>query len=348
MGHVAGLPGPHIAYVRNIEPGLPLFLFNYSDRKLHGIYEAASHGQMNIDPYGWSNNGKERTPYPAQVRIYIKTHCQSLSEAQFKPIISDNYYRPHHFYFELDHTQLQGLLSLFAPMRLTGNTSLTYGAPKRNDLLKTLPTTKMKAEPLADAMVPGQQEEPASERKRGPKLAFRIRENKYAPLLSDEIANNQGTQSRASSISSEDGGIKDHVSDWEDLANDDVAAAPSSCSQGVNGEGKPLDRELVINGDQVTMTPEERVLVKLKKLALERNSLSQLSKDSADDDSAPYVSAMPSEDSKQIPDVPPISSEDNMSTCDPCPNSAVLIRMLKELQERTKALEKKQVSLFVL
>ncbi|KAJ0979279.1 hypothetical protein J5N97_014753 [Dioscorea zingiberensis] len=39
-----GLPSPHFSYVRKIEHGLPLFLFNYSDRKMHGIYEAASCG----------------------------------------------------------------------------------------------------------------------------------------------------------------------------------------------------------------------------------------------------------------------------------------------------------------
>lgn len=62
-----GLPAPHFSYVKNIEPGLPLFLFNYSNRKLHGIFESASSGQLNIDPYGWTENGTERTSYPAQV-----------------------------------------------------------------------------------------------------------------------------------------------------------------------------------------------------------------------------------------------------------------------------------------
>lgn len=62
-----GLPSLHFSYVKNIEPGLPLFLFNYTGRKMHGIYEAASHGQMNIDLYAWTDNGTERTPFPAQV-----------------------------------------------------------------------------------------------------------------------------------------------------------------------------------------------------------------------------------------------------------------------------------------
>ncbi|CAN0927887.1 Kelch-like protein 5 [Linum grandiflorum] len=108
-----GLPGPHIAYVKNIDPGLPLFLFNYSDKKLHGIFEAVCPGQMNIDPYGWSNNGSEKTQYPAQVQIHVKQQCQPMHEGQFKPIIADNYFNDRHFYFELDRVQTQRLLTLF-------------------------------------------------------------------------------------------------------------------------------------------------------------------------------------------------------------------------------------------
>lgn len=57
----------HYSYIRNIDAGLPLFLFNYSDRQMHGIFEAAGPGQTNIDPYAWSDDGTARTPYPAQV-----------------------------------------------------------------------------------------------------------------------------------------------------------------------------------------------------------------------------------------------------------------------------------------
>jgi len=44
-----------------------LFLFNYSDRKLHGIFEATSHGGWNIDPTAWTEDGSGITLYPAQV-----------------------------------------------------------------------------------------------------------------------------------------------------------------------------------------------------------------------------------------------------------------------------------------
>jgi len=64
---LTGLRAQHYSYVKNISVGLPLFLFNYSDRKLHGIFEAAGHGQMNIHPYAWTTDGSERILFPAQV-----------------------------------------------------------------------------------------------------------------------------------------------------------------------------------------------------------------------------------------------------------------------------------------
>lgn len=57
--------------MKNINIGLTLFLFNYSDRKLHGIFEAASPGQLNINPYAWTSDGTESTPYAAQVQELI-------------------------------------------------------------------------------------------------------------------------------------------------------------------------------------------------------------------------------------------------------------------------------------
>ncbi|KAK9159205.1 hypothetical protein Scep_005779 [Stephania cephalantha] len=108
-----GLPAGHFSYVQNIEPGLPLFLFNYSDRLMYGIFEAASLGQMNMNPYGWTIDGSERTKYPAQVRVCIRKKCQSLPEERFKKILCDNYYKPYKFWFELDHAQTRGLISMF-------------------------------------------------------------------------------------------------------------------------------------------------------------------------------------------------------------------------------------------
>lgn len=48
FGYVfAGLPPRYRDSVRQITPGLPLFLYNYSTHQLHGIYEV-SHGFQSI------------------------------------------------------------------------------------------------------------------------------------------------------------------------------------------------------------------------------------------------------------------------------------------------------------
>lgn len=72
----SGLPAAHFSYVRNVYPCLQLFLFNYSNRELHGIFEAASQGQRYLDSSAWTSGEptcekSELTPYPAQVRSRI-------------------------------------------------------------------------------------------------------------------------------------------------------------------------------------------------------------------------------------------------------------------------------------
>ncbi|CAL0328315.1 unnamed protein product [Lupinus luteus] len=125
-----GLPAQHFSYVKNIDPGLPLFLFNYSDRKLHGIFEAASNGKMFIDPYGWTEGGSVRTQYPAQVQVHVRLKCQPLSEDKFRPIIQDNYYTQKHFWFELDHIQTQKLNALLASLAIAPGNSAPQNIPR--------------------------------------------------------------------------------------------------------------------------------------------------------------------------------------------------------------------------
>ncbi|CAA3033397.1 Hypothetical predicted protein [Olea europaea subsp. europaea] len=117
-----GLPARHFSYVKNVSTGLPLFLFNYSDRTLHGIFEAAGPGQMNIDPYAWiANEGTERTAYPAQVRVSVRRKCQPLFEDKFGPVIGQNYYERRLFWFELDKGQTRKLIELFSSSPMPQN-----------------------------------------------------------------------------------------------------------------------------------------------------------------------------------------------------------------------------------
>ncbi|KAK1365068.1 kelch-like protein diablo [Heracleum sosnowskyi] len=134
-----GLPASHFAYVKKITPGLVLFLFNYSDRTLHGIFEATSPGQMNINPHGWTDDGTEFSPYPAQVKVRIKKRCCTLTEDQFKPIISSNYYERSHFYFELDRSQTSNLLSLFTSLPYDADACTSKNTSKWNTFFNPSP-----------------------------------------------------------------------------------------------------------------------------------------------------------------------------------------------------------------
>ncbi|KAG5095456.1 hypothetical protein JHK84_051044 [Glycine max] len=147
-----GLPAHHFCYVKNIDPGLPLFLFNYTDRKLNGIFEAASSGRMFIDPYGWTTDGSERTQYPAQVQICVRLKCHPLPEDKFKEVIADNYYTHNRFYFELDHAQTSKLISLLSAGAIASDNSAPQNTQKwitvsrplaSNETLREGETSKM-------------------------------------------------------------------------------------------------------------------------------------------------------------------------------------------------------------
>lgn len=136
---IFGLSAIHFSYVKNIEPGLPLFLFNYSDRKLLGIYEAAGHGKMNINPYGWTTNGSDLTRYPAQVRVRIRKQCQFLLEDQYKKVLEKNYSEDQvHFQFELDRIQTSQLISLFECAPSNSSAILSFGSPVQRLMRKVV------------------------------------------------------------------------------------------------------------------------------------------------------------------------------------------------------------------
>ncbi|XP_073016568.1 uncharacterized protein [Primulina eburnea] len=145
----AGLPAQHFSYVKNIEPGLPLFLFNYSDRKLYGIYEAVSSGKMYIDSYGWTSDGSDRTRYPAQVQIRVRWECQALSETLFKPIIVDNYFSQNHFLFELDHVQASKLTSKLTSLAFAPRVYTPQNSPKLLSATQMFPLSTQRKESKA-------------------------------------------------------------------------------------------------------------------------------------------------------------------------------------------------------
>jgi hypothetical protein len=69
---VFGLPPEYAQFVAKVRQGMPLFLFDYTERKLYGVFEATSDGGMDIRRGAFSSTGRT---YPAQVicpcHVYI-------------------------------------------------------------------------------------------------------------------------------------------------------------------------------------------------------------------------------------------------------------------------------------
>ncbi|OEL14140.1 Kelch-like protein 17, partial [Dichanthelium oligosanthes] len=265
-----GLPSGHISYVKNVKPGMPLFLFNYSDRKMHGIFEAACAGQLNIDQFAWSDGGRIKTQFPAQVLISLKTQCYPVPESQFKSVISDNYHKPRHFYFELDHAQTRALISLFKPAPV-------HDVTNKWDLSKSLqsPTTKA---------YPGPTKSESYTKDLDP-FGVSSESHYVAPY---KLANPEGEYASGSRTSTNH--FDEESSNWDDL--DDAATKEGT--------------ESVNNDHQYINTPHEEqhdtvaVRQKLQELFVLGQQEAQSSKDTVDSASDPPDSTLkadaPSED----------------------------------------------------
>eukprot|EP00249_Psilotum_nudum_P019494 c27283_g1_i1 orf=552-1661(+) len=107
-----GLPQRYRDSVRAIQPGLPLFLYNYTTHQLHGIFEAVSFGGSNIDPTAWEDKkSKGESRFPAQVRIRVRRLCKPLEEDCFRPFL--HHYDGPKFRLQLSVPETLSLLDLF-------------------------------------------------------------------------------------------------------------------------------------------------------------------------------------------------------------------------------------------
>ncbi|KAK9133915.1 hypothetical protein Scep_013443 [Stephania cephalantha] len=105
-----GLPPSGSGFVKKVKAGMVLFLFEYEERKLYGVYQATSDGAINIVPNAFRSSGM---PIPAQVLFKKIWNCDPLSEHEFQDAIRDNYYTQSKFHFGLDEDQVSKLLRLF-------------------------------------------------------------------------------------------------------------------------------------------------------------------------------------------------------------------------------------------
>ncbi|CAI9777259.1 unnamed protein product [Fraxinus pennsylvanica] len=106
-----GLPPRYRDSVRAITPGLPLFLYNYTNHQLHGVFEAVSFGGSNIDPTAWEDKKcKGESRFPAQVKSRVRKLCKPLEEDAFRPVL--HHYDGPKFRLELSVPETLDLLDL--------------------------------------------------------------------------------------------------------------------------------------------------------------------------------------------------------------------------------------------
>ncbi|KAL6607776.1 hypothetical protein ACP70R_040839 [Stipagrostis hirtigluma subsp. patula] len=373
-----GLPSIHYPYVKNVKPGMPLFLFNYSDRKLHGLFEAASPGQMAIDPYAWSDEGSLRTPFPAQVRIRTKAQYPPIREKLYKTVISDNYYTQYYFYFELDHAQTSALISLFKSLA-PANLKQVPPVSRKRSLVTSLPPTKSKAPTVPDPK----------------KVTANSKDNNPFSILSNAIGvvpDNFADSDADSASNTDEKESEEVVSDWENL-DDSVLqnrfspdSNPNEVSQNslyktvdeglelvecnrpvvnpVNGERDTIDESMLVNScnnhtgavnvneiesevhnnlDGAGLQPDKMtILKKLKELSFLRQQAalsSQHCVDSSSDQCVPEETQV----NANLSCDPFAATLEDKTSFEQCHETAELLQIIADLNKRAEALEKKQI-----
>ncbi|CAI5475418.1 unnamed protein product, partial [Closterium sp. Yama58-4] len=98
-----GLPQKYHESVRGIQPGMPLFLYNYTTHHLHGVFEASSEGGLNLDP--------SLSKFPSQVRVRLREQRSPLDETKFRRFLY--HYDGPKFRLELSLTEANNLLRVF-------------------------------------------------------------------------------------------------------------------------------------------------------------------------------------------------------------------------------------------
>ncbi|KAL2330659.1 hypothetical protein Fmac_018240 [Flemingia macrophylla] len=276
-----GLPAQHFSYVKNIDPGLPLFLFNYSDRKLHGIFEAASSGRMHIDPYGWTTDGSERTQFPAQVQIFVRLQCQPLSEDIFKQAIADNYFTHNHFWFELDHAQTSQLISLLSSRAIASGVFVPQQNTQRwTSVPRSLASQETPKEGETSKMLEleTQHSTHSSTRSDLTENEFSLDENNW-PLYTNEVEEEVKEDDRNNifmklkeltlNCESQDHSLANNINDDPEVNNSEKGDMEATC--GVDKKEESTDPPFENQYNITQLVREVKELTNFKKIQTEKN-----------------------------------------------------------------------------
>lgn len=114
---MVGLPRKYLPLVQCIREQYTLiFIFNFSDRHLHGVYLASSNGMEHISrtafqssaPPGAAKEPLDGSPFPAQVTFEVTEEFAPCPEAEFKHVLE--YTERRRFKFKLSEWQCRDLV----------------------------------------------------------------------------------------------------------------------------------------------------------------------------------------------------------------------------------------------
>jgi len=134
---LVGLPGKYLPLVESIAKDKTLiFIFNFSDRLLHGVYRATSDGRENMSLSAWTGSSpcaklaarvkdelplaleledeasaEDGSPFPAQCSFDILEEFAPLPESEVKHVLE--YTERQRFKFKLSHWQCRDIVDAF-------------------------------------------------------------------------------------------------------------------------------------------------------------------------------------------------------------------------------------------
>ena len=97
-----GVPESQLRRIQRIQPySTALFMYNYTRKRLYGVFEATAPGGLNLDPTAWRNammasrklatlgkSTSQGSPFPAQVRFQVVHEFPPLPENRFRHIVT--------------------------------------------------------------------------------------------------------------------------------------------------------------------------------------------------------------------------------------------------------------------
>lgn len=94
----------YLSLVKQLKVGDTLFLYNCSNWKLMGVFEAVSDGDENIETNAWG--GK----FPAQIRFRVKKETKPITLDDLRGIVNTHGLYP---YPELDDKKVDKIIKVF-------------------------------------------------------------------------------------------------------------------------------------------------------------------------------------------------------------------------------------------